>query len=112
MGLTRSQIAYNLSISPHRVSQLYGAEKITFVFSSDLYKRKFLEREDTNRKQINESLSKRFGINAEFDLLADLKLYTTVEKRGFLLFINEVEVKCQSEITLNGERVTLPNCEE
>lgn len=107
--LTRSKIAYDLSISPHRLSITYGEDSLVYVFSSDLYKRKFLEKQEHHREQISNSLTKRFGITVLQPILSDLKLYSTIEKRGFLLYRNGVEVRCQDKIILNGERVTLKN---
>ena len=77
-----------------------------YVFSSDLYRRKFLEKQAAHREQLCVSLTKRFGVEVRVPLLADIKLYTTIEKRGFLLVKNGVEVKCLDEITLDGETVT------
>lgn len=105
--LTRSKIAYDLSISPHRLAIDYGESSLIYVFSSDLYKRKFLEKQEEHREQISNSLTKRFGVTVHLPLLADLRLYTTIEKRGFLLVKNGVEVQCPERIILDGERVTL-----
>lgn len=77
-----------------------------YVFSSDLYRRKFLEKQAAHREQLCVSLTKRFGVEVRAPLLSDVKLYTTIEKRGFLLVKNGVEVKCLDEITLDGETVT------
>ena len=77
-----------------------------YVFSSDLYRRKFLEKQAAHREQLCVSLTKRFGVEVRVPLLSDIKLYTTIEKRGFLLVRNGVEVKCLDEITLDGEKVT------
>ena len=110
--LTRSNIAYNLSISPHRHTVDYGESSLQFVFSSELYKNKFLEKQNENREQIDNSLTKRFGVKVSFPILADLRLYTTIEKRGFLLVKNGVEVECPDKITLNGEILTLKNSDE
>ncbi len=108
--LTRSQIAYDLSISPHRLTVTYGENNpLVFVFSSDLYKRKFLEKQEEHREQISESLSKRFGVKVRQPLVADLRLYTTIEKRGFLLIKDGVECKWPEKIALDGERVILLN---
>lgn len=110
--LTRSKIAYDLSISPHRLSINYGESSLEYVFSSELYKNKFLEKKKHHREQISNSLTKRFGVRVELPILADVKLYTTIEKRGFLLYGNGVEVRCQDKIILNGERVTLKNSDD
>lgn len=111
-SLTRSNIAYDLSISPHRLRVFYGeSDSICYVFSSELYMKKFSEKQEANRNQIERSLSKRFGVTARFPALADLRLYSSIEKRGFLLVRNEVEVTCPEEIILDGERVILMNSE-
>lgn len=105
--LTRSNVAYDLSISPHKVNLEYGAENITYVFSSELYKSKFLERIAENRRNINISLSNRFGFHICNDLLSDLKLYITIEKRGFLLYKGQVIVECLNSIILDGNKMTI-----
>lgn len=103
--LTRSNIAYDLSISPHRLTVTYGENPLTFVFSSDLYKRKFLDKMGDHREQISDSLSKRFGVKVRQPLVADYRLYTTIEKRGFLLIQDGVECKWPDKVELDGERV-------
>ena len=107
--LTRSNIAYDLSISPHRVSVTYGESSLEFVFSSNLYKTKFLEKQFINREQIENSLTKRFGVTVRHPILSDVRLYTTIEKRGFLIVKDGVEAQCPDRIILDGERVTLKN---
>lgn len=104
-GLTRSAVAYDLNISPHRLEVPYGDEVITYVFSSALYRRNFYDRFLDNRETIGASLTKRFGFRIENDLLCDLKLYTTIEKRGFLIFKNEVKFVCREDIILDGQKL-------
>ena len=104
--LTRRGIAYNLSVSPHHYSIHYSGvmdHKISYVFSSEFYRNKFINSFKENRIKISESLSNRFGFNVENDILADLKLYTQIEKRGFLIFCNGVSVECPESITLDGK---------
>lgn len=103
--LTRSKVAYNLGISPHKYTLKYANDDVTYVFSSDLYKRKFSERLIDNRATINLSLTNRFGYNCCLDLLCDLKLYSSIEKRGFLVIVNNEEIICQENITLGGQIV-------
>lgn len=112
MELTRSQIAYNLHWSPHREEIPYGDGATTFVFSSDLYRRKFMEKLESNRNQISTSLTKRFGVAVRNDALADFRLYTTIEKRGFLLIQDGVEIECRSRVTFVSGRMTLKNSAE
>lgn len=108
-GLTRSAVAYDLNISPHRLEVPYENETLVYVFSSALYRKNFYERFLDNREQIGASLTKRFGFEIQNDLLCDLKLYTTIEKRGFLIFKNEVKFVCREDIILDGHNLTKRN---
>lgn len=105
-NLTKSKIAYDLNISPHRETITYSiageTEEITFIFSSNLYRTKWRERFEENRSKINESLTNRFGFDISLNQLADIKLYSTIEKRGFLLYKGPVKVECLNDIILNG----------
>ena len=83
VSLTRRGVAYDLNISPHKLEVPYNGDTIVYVFSSELYKKKFYDQFLDNREQISASLSKRFGFEIQNDMLCDLKLYTTIEKRGF-----------------------------
>lgn len=104
-GLTRkAQVAHDLHISPYREAIPYTVGEITFVFSSDLYRRKFLQRLQANRAEIENSLSKRFGFRIVANEAADLRLYTQIEKRGFLIQVNGVNVVCQEDLVLAGMR--------
>lgn len=105
MTLTRSQIAYDLEISPHRLIVQYN-DPITYVFSSNLYKTKFQEKQENHREYVNNSLSNRFGFNINFNLLADIQLYTKIEKRGFLLVTTGGNIKCPNNLILDGVTMT------
>ena len=105
-GLTRSKIAYDLNISPHETQVEYEDGKtFKFVFSSDLYKRNFIKKLEENRETINQSLSNRFGFPIRYDMLADLKLYTTIEKRGFLIYQDGEKIECLRNLTLDGNNL-------
>lgn len=105
--LTRANVAYNFNISPHRhIISYEDGEMLEYVFSSDLYRRKFIERYEANRESIAESLTKRFNISIRNNVLADVKLYTTIEKRGFLIFKGVEKIECLNNIILDGNRVT------
>lgn len=106
MALTRNNVAYNLNESPHRLEVPYDDQQILiYVFSSEFYKTNFYNRFLDNREKISESLSKRFGFRVENDLLCDLKLYTSIEKRGFLVIKGEDKIVCQENITLDGAKL-------
>lgn len=104
-SLTRDGIAYNLNISPHKADVLYEDETLTFVFSSALYRDKFIAAQKDNREKINNSLSNRFGFTCINSKLCDIKLYSTIEKRGFLIYKGLVKFVCREDIILDGNKL-------
>ena len=106
--ITRSGIVFNLEISHHRHLIEYDGEELEFIFSSERYKDIFLRKLDENRSKINESLSKRFGFTIINNKLADIKLYSMTEKRGFLIKGKE-DYKCLDTIELIGETLIQRN---
>lgn len=100
--LTRANVCYNLYNTPHKLTVEYGEQTITYHFSSELYKIKFIGRQGENRLNIDHSLSNRFGILINTALLADLKLYSSIEKRGYLISIDGEHIECQNDIILDG----------
>ena len=112
MELTRSHIAYNLHKSPHREEIPYGDGATTYVFSSALYRRKFMEKLENNRHQISALLSKRFGVDVRNDSLADFRLYTSIEKRGFLIIQNGAEIICRDRVKFDTGKMILKNSAE
>ena len=107
--LTRANIAYDLNVSPHKTVVKYDACDITFVFSSELYKNKFIEKRESNRLYISDLLTKRYGFRICNDILSDLKLYLTIEKRGFLIYKGLVKVECLNDIILDGHQMIFKN---
>lgn len=102
--LTRNGIAYNLKLSPYEhIIDYPNGEVIKFKFSSLLYKENFIKKVTDNRKKISQSLSNRFGIDISNDILCDLKLYSSIEKRGFLIETKEGYYKCLNTIKLDGQ---------
>jgi len=111
--LTRSGVAYDLTISPHHQIVCYTDDtKTKYVFSSDYYRTMFNDKLEENRKDVSEKLSKRYKLNIEFDKLADIKLYEKVEKRGFLIIEEEVTYRCLDNLKLSGVSKTLKNLPE
>ena len=106
-GLTRSKIAYDLNISPHFLIVMYNNTELKFVFSSDLYRRNFKQKLEEHRQKINDSLSNRFGFTIRNDILADLKLYLTIEKRGFLIYQNGDKFECLDTLILDGQNLIM-----
>lgn len=104
--LTRSKVAYDLTISPHMMEVPYDhGDTLVYVFSSELYKNKFYNTLFDNREKINESLSNRFGFSVVNDVLCDLKLYISIEKRGFLILKDKEKMVCVKDIILDGSRM-------
>ena len=110
MSLTRSKIAYDLNISPHFEEVHYKDGTILkYVFSSNLYKRNFAKKLEEHRETINNSLSNRFGFLVRYEKLADLKLYTSIEKRGFLIYQDGEKIECLDSLTLDGNNLMSKN---
>ncbi len=113
MKLTRSNIAHDLAISPHRVTIPYADNsKVTYIFSSALYASKFQEKREGKRKQIEESLQNRFGFSIDAEVLADIRTYIEIEKRGFRLEKGDETFVCQDSIRLDGGKVISKNSVE
>ena len=105
-NLTKDGICYNLKETPYTHVINYGDEQINYHFSSMIYKLKFISKQKDNREKINLSLTNRFGFEIKNNLLCDLKLYSQIEKRGFLIVNVEGEIiQWRKSITLDGQRV-------
>ena len=107
--MSRNNVAYDFRISPHRLAVPYREQTLCYVFSSELYKRKFYDRHLENRESINESLTKRFGFNVDCEMLCDLKLYSSIEKRGFMIIEERTgqEFLWLDNLTLDGGRLIM-----
>ena len=86
--LSRNNIAYNLYKSPHLLRVNYEGQEVIYHFSSELYRTKFEARQVVNRHKIEESLYNRFGFTIIPNAIADIRLYSSIEKRGFLISVN------------------------
>lgn len=107
MSLTRNGVANDIRLSPYKLKVYYTKScYLIFSFSSELYKSKFEERLAENREKINSSLSNRFGFDIENNVLCDIKLYTSIEKRGFLIKDNKEGFECLKSLKLDGKRLT------
>ena len=107
--LTRANIAYNLYKTPHQQTVEYNGQKVIYYFSSDLYRIKFMARLGDHRRMITESLSKRFGFTIKSNLIADLRLYSSIEKRGFLISVDGEYKECQNYMVLDGLKMIVGN---
>lgn len=112
MTLTRNGIAYNFYSSPYEVEVKYNNFNLTYRFSSKNNVNKFLSKQKETRLKINHSLSNRFKINLILDFIADLKLYSNVETRGFLIISEGINLECQEEVEFDGLKVMKKNLED
>jgi hypothetical protein len=103
MGKTRNGIYYNLCESEYKLT----INHITYYFSSSLYRKKFIERYLEERDILSYTQSRRFKATLNLSVLADLKTYSNIEKRGFLVEIEGVYYKCLDNINLQLEQRTL-----
>lgn len=107
--LTRGKVCYNLKNTPYKISMVYEGQEVIFHFSSSLYIEKFASKRDENRNIISESLNKRFGYYINSKLIADIRLYSQIEKRGFLISVNGEYIECLKNIKLDGMRMIVRN---
>ena len=91
--LTRNGIAYDLTKTPHTLEIIYNENntKVEYCFSSQLCMNKFNDKLIQHRTRIKESLSNRFGLQVENNLLSDLVLYSKCESRGFFFLGHYLE---------------------
>lgn len=105
--LTRGGICHDLKVSPFTVTTYYQHtnDYITYCFTSELHRVKFLERMDAQREKIENSFTKRFGYAIKHNLIADIQLYQLIETRGFLIQINGEKIECLNNIKLDGSKM-------
>lgn len=104
--MTRNGIVHDLRKSPHKFIISYKENYfVTFFFSSELYKTKFEERLYEHRQLINSKLSKRFHFAIQNESISDVVLYSTIEKRGFLIksSLDNKEIPCLEKVRLDGK---------
>lgn len=108
--MTKSGVERDLRRSPYTTNIMYGKKNVTFCFSSATCKMRFDEAIETNRKEISESLTARFKIKFHVaDEFCDVTLYRKIERRGFLICMEGVEIKWLGELTYNGTEVIRKN---
>ena len=108
--LTKGGITRNFQETPFTKKINYGGNNcMTYCFSSKTYLNKFIDRLEDNREKISLSLSNRFGVEVKNDVLCDIKLYSSIEKRGFLIKSHKEGFECPESIILDGKRATLKN---
>lgn len=112
MTLSRNGIAYNFHSSPYQLKVTYDSFDLIFRFSSANNVQKFLNKMYENRDKVNLSLSKRFKINLVLNVIADIKLYSNVETRGFLIIGKDETFECLEEVEFDGLRMMKKNLQD
>lgn len=96
MKKTRGGVYHNLEYSTY----FYIIDDITFYFSSEYNRNRFVRDYKKERLKIDKSLSNRFDVDINTSILADLRLYRDVEKRGFHV-LKGGEVLCEENLELD-----------
>lgn len=87
MPVTKRGIYHNLKESKYTISN----HEVVFFFSSKVYRDKFLKEYQENReKRKYKMIEEESCFNLE--LLADVRLYMVIEKRGFRVKVKNVEM--------------------
>lgn len=104
--LTRNNICYDLKNTPYKLNHNH----MLLHFSSMKNMEKFHERYKEQRITLRHSLKNRFKININSNILADIILYRSIEKRGFYItLMNGDELTCQEELVLGGLKIKKKN---
>lgn len=77
--LTKYGVCYDLSESPF----VCTTSHFEYRFSSARHMQKFSDNVQQRKDWLNDSLSRRFHVSIEVDILAELQLYMQTETRGF-----------------------------
>lgn len=109
MKLTKRGVCYDLAVTPYIHKEVYNYQVIYYHFSSEINLSKFRERMGENREALNTSLTKRFKFEVKNDVLCDLRLYNSVENRGFYIEADGKVIRWLEEITLIGQKIDKEN---
>lgn len=76
---------------------------IKFYFSSELYRQKFLKKSWDEKERFNESLNRVYKNQFDLsgDVLAWIRLYNRIEKRGFYIVVDGVEIECLENLAFD-----------
>lgn len=100
------KVCTDLAASPWRVS----TGGITYHFSTEIHKDRFVERLENYRADVRQKLSKRYRVAANIPLLADICLYRLIENRGFYIECKEGVYTWPEQVELSGGQLTSRDC--
>lgn len=98
----------DLSKSPF----VFFTNGVTYYFSSDRKRSKFIGLYNQNRIEIAARLHKRYRFSIDCTQLADLYLYKEIENRGFYVEIDGGAYKWPEKVRFCLEPLTKPNSDE
>ena len=109
--ITKSGVCYDMDNTPYVVNQYYRVsdQLISYHLSSVYNQNNFIRRMNEHREKIKDSLTKRFGYEAQNNVIADLQLYQMIEKRGFLIKLDGETIRCLDDLKLDGSQMTKKN---
>ena len=85
MKTTAKGICLNLNESEY----YFKYKGLIFYFSSEFYKKKFVDNIQNYIENETFKLQVRYNINIDFDVLFMISLYKKIEKRGFRVYDEE-----------------------
>lgn len=85
MKTTAKGICLNLNESEY----FFNYKGLIFYFSSEFYKKKFVDNIQNYIENETFKLQIRYNINIDFDVLFMISLYKKIEKRGFRVYDEE-----------------------
>lgn len=103
MPPTKRGIYHNLKESKYVVSNT----EIMLFFSGQLYLNNFIKKVEENRVRYRRQFEAGSHLNS--DTLADIILYTEIEKRGFRVVLRGLEITCQESHEYALRRMTNKN---
>lgn len=101
MYMSKRGICYTLSASPY-FAQYFD---VKLFFSSKSYLEKFNDTFGPIRARIECEMLRRFGVECDMSLVALLKAYRMIEKRGFYITVGGEPVTCQDQLLLCGTKL-------
>ena len=99
--MSKRGICYTLSESPY-FAQYFD---VKLFFSSKNYLEKFNDTCRPIRARLEYEMLRRFGMECDMSLIALLKAYKQVEKRGFYITVGGEPVTCQDQLLLCGTKL-------
>jgi hypothetical protein len=101
----RQEIDQQLKLKVSNYYDFIEVNNIKFYFSEDKFLQRFKEKLDESVSTFNQKINRiyRYAYDIQFDDLALIRLYMSIEKRGFLLETDGVKITCLNQIKIQGK---------